>query len=403
MKSEIFFTVCNGAYLGKALVLAESLFRRTGYTLRIYLFETTIPEIHDVGFALDIKLACEQDFDRFYELAFKYDVTEFTTALKPYLAIQLIEEYQYVIFLDPDTFVIGEFKALWDTLNSSDIVLTPHYLKPESNTKLEPDLAMMRFGSFNMGFFAVKQSRQGLEFLDWWHSRCVDQCFFETQFGLSTDQKWVSIAPCFFDRISILRDPGFNVAFWNLQERKISCSEKGCFVNNSFELVFFHFSSFSDGCPEKITTRAELAYESIGEDLVSLAHEYANRCEYFNKIIPDSCKKYSYDYFDSGDEITVTLRRAFACNLEKFKSETDPFSEGSDVYKFAKRNFLLTKDPRRYKPAGFQDAKQHPVKLKIVFSLMKMVLYIVGPKRFWDVSRLLVFLSSYRRLTGLWK
>src|ERR1017187_7472506 len=40
------------------------------------------------------------------------------------------------------------------------------------------------------------------------------------------DQKWINLAPCFFENVKILKQPGCNMAFWNLHERHLS-SEGG--------------------------------------------------------------------------------------------------------------------------------------------------------------------------------
>src|SRR5258707_5400016 len=102
---------------------------------------------------------------------------------------------------------------------------------------------MMRFGSFNLGFFAVRKSRQGIDFLEWWSSRSIDYSFMESQFGLSTDQKWVSIAPCFFSELHVSFNLGYNVAPWNTFEREIVGAADGSYrVNSTFPLIFFHFS-----------------------------------------------------------------------------------------------------------------------------------------------------------------
>ena len=38
----------------------------------------------------------------------------------------------------------------------------------------------------------------------------------EAAFGVYTDQRWCDLVPALFDGVKVLRDPGLNVASWNL-------------------------------------------------------------------------------------------------------------------------------------------------------------------------------------------
>ena len=72
-------------------------------------------------------------------------------------------------------------------------------------------------GVFNSGFVAVGQS--GRPFLDWWASRLRRDCLFCEPMGVHADQRWLDFVPSYFDH-HVLRDPGINVAQWNLHERR---------------------------------------------------------------------------------------------------------------------------------------------------------------------------------------
>lgn len=401
-----YFTVCNTSYLHKALSLAESLYENTQYRLKVFLFEEGIPNsAESVKDFADIILAKDIGYDRFYELAFKYDVTEFTTSLKPYIAKKLLNDFTEVVFLDPDTFVTGQLNEISEWFVHNDIILTPHYCTPETtDVSIDPDLGMMRFGSFNLGFFAVKNTPNSSNFLMWWHERCEEQCYFETQFGLSTDQKWISIAPCFFEKIYIVRHLGYNVAFWNLFERKIKSDHNKHLVNDEYEIQFLHFSSFDDIHPEKISTRWTAPSELISDDMKGIAANYKMSTEKYRNFLAISDLSYSYDSFTNGDKIAVVLRRAYAADVNKFQGELQMFSENSPVHKFARKNNLISgKDGSSYKPASFGDLPKHETKMKFVYFVLKIMLFFLGPNKFNDLSRLMVFLSSYRRLSKMWR
>ena len=243
------FTVCNLAYLPKALVLSESVLKFNNLKLKIYLIDRKV----DVDFSdieADIFWIEDIGVPNLYELAFKYDIIELSTSLKPYLTLKLLDRFKKVIFLDPDTYLYHSVAPILSDLEDHSIVLTPHYTTPlsiHSHPGWGDDIGMLRFGSFNLGFYAVKDSPQGLSFLRWWSDRCSKLNFMETQFSLSTDQKWVSIAPCFFKDLYVSFNLGYNAAPWNIFERRIEKDHDGCYiVNDIYPLVFFHFSNFDE-------------------------------------------------------------------------------------------------------------------------------------------------------------
>ncbi|WP_047395555.1 putative nucleotide-diphospho-sugar transferase [Chitinibacter sp. ZOR0017] len=390
------FSVCNIAYLPKALALAKSLYANNAIRLKIYIFDRRQEINTDFVFAEIIWIE-DVGLEGLEKYAFKYDITEFSTSLKPYLALKLLELHKNVVFLDPDTFCFSSIQPIFDDLESHAIVLTPHYVTPH-----EPgDVGMMRFGSFNLGFFAVSQDEEALRFLKWWNERCLNLCYFETQFGLSTDQKWVSIAPCFFPGIYISFNLGYNVAFWNAHERKIGINNNGDFVvNENYPLIFFHFSSFNEECIELLSKRPFVDKEKKRQDLLAVSRIYAEELSETKKLVPKIA--YTFDYMSDGSYISPSLRRAYASIYDELPEQHDPFDSDGVVGKFAKKNGLYVKDSN-YSAMGFKDKNANLNKIKVVNVIMRLILKVIGPNKFMNLSQLLVFLSSYRLNRDLWK
>ena len=63
-----------------------------------------------------------------------------------------------------------------------------------------------------------------------------------------TDQRWVDFVPSFFDHY-ILKDPGYNVAYWNLHGRARDAPTAIDISWTASPLRFFHFSGFDSGSP----------------------------------------------------------------------------------------------------------------------------------------------------------
>jgi len=394
------YTICNVAYLPRALVLAESVWNNSGGKVEIVIFDGKRDLEVDSNYG-HITWLEDYDVPMYKQLAFKYDILEFATALRPWFAHYFLQNNDTVIYFDPDMMVYNSLDSVLNDLKRYPIILTPHYTKPHDYDHADSDLSMMRFGSFNLGFFAIKKTNESVEFLLWLYHRCFHLCFAESQFGLSTDQKWVSIAPCFFPNIHISFNLGYNVAYWNMHERTVSKIDGKYYINSEYPLVFFHFSSFDELHPDNLSKNSSCSQiREQRKDLIEISNEYSSLLNKYE--LKNTDRKYQFDYFSNGKPIAPTLRRAYASIINELP-EHDPFDATGIVYKFAKHNHLLVKHQPVYKSHSFNDINQYKTKFKIITLLMRCVLRYLGPYQFMNFSRLLVYLSSYRQFRALWK
>merc|ERR1711974_246102 len=137
--------------------------------------------------------------------------------------------YDHVMFLDPDVAVFDDLSPLLEILESKDIILTPHQLTPEEkNDKTaiwDNELCSLTHGVYNLGFVAVNAKGEGYRFAKWWADRLYQYCREDIPNGMFTDQRWCDLVPAFFDGVQVLRDPGYNVASWNLSQRIVRFTE----------------------------------------------------------------------------------------------------------------------------------------------------------------------------------
>jgi len=77
--------------------------------------------------------------------------------------------------------------------SGANIVLTPHILRP--GPCHVDERALLRTGSFNAGFLAVRATDETRGFLGWWCEQTKTGCTHDRTEGTYGDQKWLDLAP----------------------------------------------------------------------------------------------------------------------------------------------------------------------------------------------------------------
>ena len=258
---------------------------------------------------------------------FKYTLLELSTAVKPYAIDHLFREFDFdfVLFLDPDILVCSDLNDVLARLDNDSLLLTPHLTAPIFDDKRPSELDILRAGVYNLGFFAIARNQETLAFLQWWKERLYDYCVVDLPRGLFLDQRWADFAPCFVSRVGVLRDPAYNVAYWNLHHRQLSLSE-GVFLVNGSPLRFFHFSGFDPDHAERLS-KHQNRYRSDDLPVVqSLVEQYSRLLHHYG--YRECCRwPYAYGFFNNGIRIP-DVGRSLPFESPSITSEIgDPFTE----------------------------------------------------------------------------
>ncbi|MES2857422.1 MAG: hypothetical protein V4692_16240 [Bdellovibrionota bacterium] len=243
-------------------------------------------------------------------MIFQYDVVEACTSIKPLVLLQLLleDEYEEVLYLDPDIMICGSLNSVWKEFSKADVLLTPHLITFGNFTdSIVSERMILLSGTFNLGFIGVASSDNTIEFLAWWAQRLVRYSFRAVHQGLFTDQKWIDLALSAVEKVAILRDPGLNVAIWNIHERKVSRDSDQKYRVGKSLLKFFHFSGFDPNTPDVLNKfRSKIMLSSLGATK-PLAKEYARLLK---KHSHDKCSAipYALNNFSNGIAIPEFLR-----------------------------------------------------------------------------------------------
>jgi hypothetical protein len=392
---SVIFTVCSANYLGKAAAMALSaLVHHPDNDIVILVADGKRPvEIADTRIRL--LWAVDLGFPGYLQSAFKYNIIEFNTALKPFATLHLLASYERVIYLDPDACVFAPLATVHAGLDKYAVVFTPHALSPYDGEGRPCDRDLLRFGSSNLGFFAVRRSLAAEQMLRWWHERCRLECFYEPQLGLGVDQKWIDLAFAFFDDIGLLKDPGLNVAFWNLHERQLSHTDAGWRVNGSITLGFVHFSSFVDADEQAVAdkqTRHALGSRPDFSQAGNVYREYLQRGKALVKVVNS---RYSYGQFDNGATVSPALRRFYAVSeMPEVLAEANPFSAQGAVYRFAREQGLVSSRPAATTHINFKVQSSYSRQQRLITITFRWILRLIGPDRYFNLMRYLSHYSS---------
>jgi hypothetical protein len=191
--------------------------------------------------------------DRINGMLKRYNPFELSCALKPFFAHHIFTRFTYidhVIYLDADILVFGEFKIV----SNAAIVLSPHrtanvnYLPGTENFS---SISLLRYGVYNAGYFELLRNTVTFDFLKWWQDLMEKFAYNNPDEHQFIDQLWLTAVPSFFDDFYINKGPGYNMAYWNFLERKVTSNGDGWLVNGE-PLVCFHYSGYNIEEPEKM-------------------------------------------------------------------------------------------------------------------------------------------------------
>ena len=144
------FTIIAQNYIGFGVALAASM-KESNPDIDFYIFfsdgiaEDTAALLDKHGIqGVDVeKLA---NADTFLDMAFYYEITEYCTAVKPFVIDELFDAgYETACYIDPDIYVYASLRDhVLNHLESHNALFTPHLCSPISDDKLPGEQGHLR-------------------------------------------------------------------------------------------------------------------------------------------------------------------------------------------------------------------------------------------------------------------
>jgi glycosyltransferase involved in cell wall biosynthesis/SAM-dependent methyltransferase len=252
------------------------------------------------------------DLEGFERMAARYDVLELSTAVKPWLLGHLLRDrgLAKVAYLDPDIQVCSSLDEIEALLDDHEIALIPHLTEPIPNDGCKPsEEDILIAGAYNLGFVALSRRPDVDALLEWWSEHLETECLVAPERGIFVDQRWMDFVPGFLERVAVIRDAGYDVAYWNLHSRPLARHE-GRLEAAGRPLRFMHFSGFDPLEPDRLSkhqNRINLAGQPL---LAELCRGYARL------VLAEGHREarlwpYTYGALANGIPLDRTLRAAY--------------------------------------------------------------------------------------------
>ncbi len=318
----VFTSICTN-YAHKARTLAESVKKNIpDAKFFVCLTEREVPASMESPYFDKVILSKDMWPGNFNRYIYKHAIVEASTAVKGHFFKYIIENFpeeDKFVYLDPDCYVYSDFVELRELLNTRPIVLCPHLLQPGN---IDMELSSTAHGVYNLGFLAVNRSEEAVKFINWWADRLYLFCYDDILRGIFTDQKWIDLAPCFFD-VEVFKHRGYDFATWSLLDCGMT-KENGQYYVKGDPLRFIHFSGYGatiEKCMRDWLPEGEHPFKELYIEYSKL-HD-ANNADNV------SSTTWTYSQYYSGEKIDDALRVKYRSNNDVMFSVEDPFAMGN--------------------------------------------------------------------------
>lgn len=325
MKKIHVFTSAACNYIPKVRLLLESVRRHHPewvFHLAVSDYVESELDLSAEGFD-EIHTADRLGIPGFPGWAFCHSIVELSTAIKPFVVAELLrrDDCAGVMYIDPDIVLFSRLDDIVELMGSSNVVLTPHQMSPETGLQsiIDNEICSLQHGIYNLGFVGVSNTVEGKAFAKWWSDRLYYFCRADIPNGLFTDQRWIDLAPVFFKGVEAVPSRRHNVAPWNLTTRRVE-GEFPNFTVNDEPLGFYHFTGFDSGAHRIMSRR-----NSDGNLSVAQLVDWYRKSTALLVDDPLSNRPWAYGAYSDGRPIAKEARAVFRQRQDLQRAFPNPF------------------------------------------------------------------------------
>jgi glycosyltransferase involved in cell wall biosynthesis len=261
---------------------------------------------------------------------FYYPPSDLDAAVKPWFLAYLFDTcgFDRAVFIDARSWLAAPLDALVAELDSgAPLTAAPHLLRGAGDEKRPSEMDVLRWGVHDAALVGMAiDAPNARELLQWWSQRTHRHAVRRPEEGLYRDQRWLDLAAGLW-KISTLRDPSYNVAYFNLNERQMTHSGSGFLVHGR-PLTLFRFPGFDPERPRRLTAADERFGDNLPEAAEMLARDYAD--ELFGAgYMGFRDASYGFSRFQNGASISDNVRLLYQRDRQvRQECGDDPFATG---------------------------------------------------------------------------
>jgi glycosyltransferase involved in cell wall biosynthesis/SAM-dependent methyltransferase len=231
-----------------------------------------------------------EDLDR---LGAVHEPDDLRVALRPFLLQALLAESEAVAYLDPQMRVYAPLAGLDAVGDDEQVVLVANGggAFPGDGKRPTPAEALA-LGAYSPGFMALHAGPHADALLARWPTRLHADGKDPGAPLVEVFRDWLDAVPASIGPVHVLRDPGLNVAYWNLPTRPLSALN-GTVRAADEPLRLFDFADFDPRRPHVLSEK---------QDRVRLSDDVA---------LSDLCGGYAADLFAAGFEQAASAEQPF--------------------------------------------------------------------------------------------
>jgi hypothetical protein len=242
-----FCTLFNTNYLSRGLAMYNSLEEQcTEFHLYIFAFDNNCFDVLsklDLAHATIISLFEFENKDLLAvkggRTAAEYCWTCSSSTIKYCLETYNLDHCTYV---DADLLFFNNPVSLYEEMGEKSVLITEHRYTPCYDQSATSGIYCVQYMTF-------KNTKAGLEVLNWWIDACLEWCFNRIEDNKFGDQKYLDDWKTRFDCVHVLSHLGGGVAPWNVQQYNFKTKSKRVkgvelATGKCFDLVFYHYHGF---------------------------------------------------------------------------------------------------------------------------------------------------------------
>jgi hypothetical protein len=234
-------------------------------------------------------------------------------AIKPWVFDHFLQRgADAVLYIDGDFVVYDGLDALGESAKESAVVVVPHIIRPmPRDGRMPDDSLVLGVGTFNAGLFCVGEGRN--DFLVFLKERLRRECRIDMKAMRVNEQRWLDFVPALFEH-HVARDPGLDVAPWNIHERPLSKQGERIFAAG-LPLRAFHFSGFDPRVPLVLGARDYSKSPRVEVEAEPVLNEIVG--QYRSWLLDAGFESFrgtpfAFDFLPDGRPIPASLRVLYA-------------------------------------------------------------------------------------------